>query len=103
MLNEAYSSESKMDAVTERLRSLKLSDYEREGRTEHQALKALTSDIERLCPMAHTQLRNDFHKRTFLETAVQDREWALMVSANHEILQMSYLRYRTTLEKFQTK
>lgn len=53
--------------------------------------------------MAHPQLRNDFHKRSFLETALKDRQWALMVSANHEVMGMSYVQYRTILEKFQTK
>ena len=101
--NEAYSSESKMDAVTERLRSLTLSDYESEEKGERQALKDLTKDIERLSPMAHPQLRNDFHKGSFLESAVKDREWALMVSTNHAVMKMPYVQFRTTLEKFQTK
>lgn len=71
-----------MNAVTERLRSLFLTDYETDDRSERQALKELTKDIEKLAPMAHPQLRNDFHKRSFLENVVKDRLWALMVSAN---------------------
>lgn len=102
-LDEAFSSDSKMDAVTERLRSLALTDYETQDRTERQALKELTKNIEKLASMAHPQLRGDFHKRSFLESAVKDREWALMVSTNHEVWKLSYVQYRTTLEKFQTK
>ena len=53
--------------------------------------------------MAHPQLRNDFQKRSFLENAFKDRQWALMVSSNHAVRKMPYVQCGTTLEKFQTK
>lgn len=66
VLKEAYSSEAKMDAVTERIHSLKLSDYEKDCRFELRALMELRKDLELLSPTAHPQLRGDLHKRSFL-------------------------------------
>ena len=46
LLNDAFSSEAKMDAVTEKLRSVSLQDYEDNERTERQALKELTKTLK---------------------------------------------------------
>ena len=43
-------------------------------KTEREALKELTKDIEKLAPMAHHQLRSDFSNRMFLETTVQEKQ-----------------------------
>lgn len=92
-----------MDSVTERLRCLTIGQYSDGQNSEREMLKDLTNDIEKLSPMAHPQLRTDFSKRMFLENAVKDRQWALIVSANHELMGLSYVQYRTYLEKFESK
>lgn len=60
MLDEAYSSEARIDAASEQLKSLSISTYEDGDRTEIEDLEELTKDIEKLAPMAHQQLRSDF-------------------------------------------
>lgn len=103
LLNRIYYSEAKMDSVTDKLPSLTLRDYEDDGKTGRHALKELTTKIENFAPMANFELRTDFAKRIFLENVVKGRDWALMVSANHEVVKLTYLQYRTYLEKFQSK
>lgn len=60
MLNEAYSSEYKFDAVKELLRSLKLTDFEKAAAINGNHLKILHLTGKCYARLAHTQFRNEF-------------------------------------------
>lgn len=99
--SKVFASSAKRNDISTTLRSLRIETFEVKDRSEKEALKCLTREIERLAPMSEKDDRSDRSMRVFLEQSCEGKEWALHVATNHDISEISYLNYRTLLERAQ--
>ncbi len=93
IFNNTFSSQTKMEKMSDRLRVLHIVNFEREGLAEDAALRRLCSEIERLSPMAHQEDRTSRAMRRCLQNGVGGRDWARDVDTSRLKPDTAYLEY----------
>ena len=90
VLSNEYNSEVRMETMNQKLKSLRISDYEKNGISEEEALNKLAKDIQEIIPQIHKECRTDRYKKGILQDATRGRRWALQVTSSSNFRNMNY-------------
>lgn len=89
-MNKEFCSKVKMEAIARKLQSLHISQFEKDDKTEEEALREMAKEIQNLTPQAPLECRTDRFRKNILYTSTQGREWALHISSSTNFLNLSY-------------
>lgn len=90
MMNDEFCSSVKMESVARKLQNLHISQYEKDEKSEEEALTDLAKDIQDLCPQAPPECRTDRFRKNILYSSTKGRDWALNISSSTNFLNLSY-------------
>lgn len=97
-MNEQFCSNVRMEAIARKLEIFYISQFEKEGKEEHAALKELTKEIQNLVPQAPIECRSDQYQKRLLCDATRGKQWALQVPSASNFMKLTYQQLLYELE-----